>query len=381
MKLSNIIVVLLLGLSTWVFTSCSEDSDTANEINNSPGQDLASMRSELINHTTERIILPGYRELNEKSSQLLDGVNSFIQQPDMSNLASLRQDLKEAWVSWQKVSVYIFGPSEKQALRNALNTYPVNGDKIEDNLINDDYVLTSLTNRDAVGFPAIDYLINGLANTDELLLEKYTDDAQSESRKEYLLSLATVIAQKVEATLTEWEANGGNYAGEFNSPEGLGTDVGSSLSLLVNAMEFHYQRFVRDAKLGIPAGVRSAGVPRPIAVEARYGQYSIELLTESLSAYRRLFIGTGNDDLDGTGLYDYLVALDAQDLADDILAQFDKLITDTQTLKDPFSAQIEDDIDTVNNYFLEMQKIVPLLKSDMASLMGITITNQDNDGD
>jgi len=31
--------------------------------------------------------------------------------------------------------------------------------------------------------------------------------------------------------------------------------------------------------------------------------------------------------------------------------------------------------------FIEMQKIVVLFKSDMASLMGISITNQDNDGD
>ena len=35
----------------------------------------------------------------------------------------------------------------------------------------------------------------------------------------------------------------------------------------------------------------------------------------------------------------------------------------------------------VTNVFLEMQKLVTLIKSDMASIMGITITNQDNDGD
>ena len=45
------------------------------------------------------------------------------------------------------------------------------------------------------------------------------------------------------------------------------------------------------------------------------------------------------------------------------------------------SGEIENDIDKVLDVFLEMQKLVPLLKSDMASIIGVAITNQDNDGD
>ena len=135
--------------------------------------------------------------------------------------------------------------------------------------------------------------------------------------------------------------------------------------------------------MAIPAGIRSAGVPRPKAVEVYYGGYSVELLVASLNAYQRLFQGTALE-LEKTkqGLYEYLVALNAKELGGRCATvNWLASITVAQGLSDPLSEQIETDVDAVTDVFLELQKIVVLLKSDMASTMGITITNQDNDGD
>jgi len=68
-------------------------------------------------------------------------------------------------------------------------------------------------------------------------------------------------------------------------------------------------------------------------------------------------------------------------LADDIQRQFELTQTTAKDLSDPFGEQIAADLDKVTNVFIEMQKLVVFFKSDMASLMGISITNQDNDGD
>ena len=122
-------------------------------------------------------------------------------------------------------------------------------------------------------------------------------------------------------------------------------------------------------------------MPRPVAIEALYGGYSVELLQESLSAYEDLFMGITADNTNGTGLYDYLVAIDAKNLADDMQAQFDITQLATDNLADPLGNQIDTDLDALTNVFIEMQKLVVFIRSDMASLMGISITNQDNDGD
>ena len=110
---------------------------------------------------------------------------------------------------------------------------------------------------------------------------------------------------KLARTLNGWQTSGDNYLADFNKESALGTDVGSSLGLLVNAMDLHFQRYVRDGKIAIPAGIRSAGVPRPKTVEALYGGYAVELLAESLKAYKNLFMGVGTNEIDGIGLYDY----------------------------------------------------------------------------
>lgn len=319
--------------------------------------------------------------LSEKVADLESTISDFAQEPNLANLSSTQQALKSAWLAWQDVSLFVFGPSETAGLRASLATYPTDTDKIEGNIASGSYILGSIDNKAAVGFPALDYLLNGQAGDAQGIVDQFTLEPDAAQRLAYLTDLIAEINNKVEATESGWLASGENYLADFTSASAAGTDVGSSLGQLVNAMDLHFQRFVRDGKVAIPAGIRSAGVPRPKAVEVYYGGYSVELLLASLNAYQRLFQGTALSGEDHTGLYEYLVVLNAKELADDVQQQFAASITAAQGLSDPLSEQIESDVDAVTDVFLELQKIVVLLKSDMASTMGITITNQDNDGD
>ena len=197
----------------------------------------------------------------------------------------------------------------------------------------------------------------------------------------YLLENISYMKEKVDAVTNEWASSGGNYISTFASEENAGTDVGSSLGMLVNAMVLHYERFLRDGKIGIPLGVRSAGVTRPQATEAFYAGYSLELAVANMQAMERLYAGTGLDGNDGIGIDENLEALGASDLAEQIDSEFDNSISALQGLSDPLSNQIETSKDSVTSAFQELQQLVPLLKADMSSIMGITITFQDNDGD
>jgi predicted lipoprotein len=337
-------------------------------------------RSELLENMATDIIVPSYAALQQAASTLDAAVDAFAADPTAANLAEAQTALKTARLAWQDASLFQFGPAESVALRASLNTYPVDVEQVEANVAAGDYVLGTIENRDAAGLPTLGYLLHGVGSTEGEILAAYTDAPDAAARIAYLQDNIAFVADAVDATAEAW-SSGGAYLDMFLSEANAGVDVGSSLGMLINAFVLHYERFIRDGKIGIPAGVRSAGVPRPTSTEATYGGYSAELATASLRAAQRLFLGDAPDGTTGTGLDDYLQALDAEPLAARITTEFGEAVAAVEVLEDPLSEQIERDNDPVLAAFQAMQDVVVLLKADMTSILGVTITFQDNDGD
>jgi predicted lipoprotein len=289
------------------------------------------------------------------------------------NLGTLQEALKIARLAWQDVSPFRFGPAESIT---SLNTYPVDPKEISERVSSGEYSFDTIGSSDAIGFPALGYLLHGVGDNQEDILAMYTADTDAENRMTYLIENINFINERVDTATEEWQSSGGDYIGMFLSEENAGTDVGSSLGMLINSYVKHYERFLRDGKVGIPAGVRSAGTPRPLAVEAYYGESSVELASANLQQVERIFTGGDNRGLD-----DNLEALGAGDLSSEIQTQIDEAQSALDGLSDPLSQQIEENNDPVLTTFEEMQQVVTLLKADMTSILGITITYQDNDGD
>lgn len=338
-------------------------------------------RTAFLAHVANELILPAYEQLEVSADELEQATKAFADDPTEATLAAAQQALKAARLAWQDASLFQFGPAESFALRASINTYPTNIDKIEANVASGEWMLGSLANLDAGGLPALDYLLHGIGASPAETLAKYTTDADAANRSDYLWANGALVASRVNEIRRQWQPAGENYLGQFLSAEKAGVDVGSSLGELINAMILHYERFLRDGKIGIPAGVRSAGVPRPAATEAYYGGYSLELAEANLAAVERLYLGTGLHGAGGVGLDEYLHALDATALSNDIKVAIGEARSALDGLSDPLSEQIERDNAAVVEAFQAMQPLVVLLKADMTSVLGVTITFQDNDGD
>jgi len=389
-KYNFLLILFVVAAFGAILVSCGKDSNTVltpatptptSVEEGTPVVDLTTVRKNIATNVAAGIIIPAYEKLKANTADLVVKVETFNNEPTENNLTAARTALKNSWLAWQGASIYMFGPAESVALRKSLNTYPTDVSLLNANIQSGDYIFNSLANQAAIGFPALDYLLNGMEMDDADFVEEYKSKETATSSKQYLQELAADIDNRVLRTLNDWLPADGNYIATFTEAGALGIDVGSSLSILVNSIDLHFQRFARDGKVAIPAGIRSAGVPRPKAIEALYGGYAVELLQANLAAYEKLFMGVAATDLDKEGLHDYLVAIDAKDLADDIQLQFDAAQAAANDLSDPLGDQIVADVDKVTNVFLEMQKLVVFFRSDMASLMGISITNQDNDGD
>ena len=358
-------------IALFLFISCDKDDPITDS--SEPMLDLASERQKMAQLVAEHFIRPAYVNLRGNLEKLSSTSESFSTHRSEESLVALRDALKETWLSWQDAAIYQFGPTENNALRATINLYPSDQTKIESNISSANYTFGSIANKGAEGLPALDYLVN-VGSIAEVLSAH-----DQQNRRNYLLAVVESLKEVVDKVAMQWLD--GAFLQDFASEQSKGTDVGSALGLLTNAIDLHFQRFLRDGKVAIPAGVRSAGVPRPKAVESLHGGYSRELLVRSLQAYQNLFDGLGIDDQRGTSYYQYLEHIDQAGIAADLKSHLDAAIAKCSKLDNSFSEQIEKDNQALIDVFLSLQEIVTLIKSDMASVLGITITNQDNDGD
>ncbi|MDZ7683318.1 MAG: imelysin family protein [Fodinibius sp.] len=296
-------LIICIGLIS-VLYACSSSTSSEEETNFD--------RMAMLENYGQNLIIPAYDSLQQLINSLNTAANTFAETPTLENLAAVQRQLKQARLAWQTANSFGFGPAEMQTLRASLNTYPTDTTQINGNIESGSYTLGTIENQAAVGFPATGYLLHGVAESNEEIVLQYTADAYADNRTNYLLDNIQFIKEKVDAVTNEWKSSGGNYMATFASEENAGTDVGSSLGMLVNAMVLHYERNLRDGKVGIPSGVRSAGVPRPQATEAYYAGYSLELAIANTEAVQRLFLGTGLDGSEGPGLAETSAALNAR---------------------------------------------------------------------
>lgn len=361
-------LLLLFVVGALVFIQCTSSEEPE------PGPipvNLANIRMDMAVQIAEHSILPAFEELVQASNTLQSSSDLLSTDLTESNLAQVSNQLKSTWLKWQQAAIYQMGPTETNALRAALNTYPADTDKIEANITTGTWSLGAIGNNGAEGFPAIDYLINRTESLESL--------QNTPARLAYLQALVDHANEQITTTQQEW--NNSSFISNFKSSQANGTDVGSALGLVINSIDLHFQRFLRDGKVGIPAGVRSAGVPRPKALEALHGGYSKELLIAALQAYVDLFQGRGVDGTSGTSLITYLDAIDQKTIGSELIGALQSSINTASSLNSNFEEQIANDNDQMVALFISLQEVVTLLKSDVSSVLGITITNQDNDGD
>lgn len=364
--------IILLNLLT-VF-GCSDDETGSN----TPGFD----RTEMLENLSDNIIIPAYDTLNKKVTDLDAAIATFVATPDVSTLTAARNSFEVAYHAWQRASFWEFGPAFDVLLMSSVNSFPADYINIDNNIATGSYDFNSISGKDEKGFPAIGYLLYGIADTDQGIIDMYTSDESAVNRKEYLAAVSDDIKTRVSEVLTGWSAPGNDYRSTFISSDG--TDVGSSVGQMVNELNKFVERETRDKKIGIPLGKRSQGIPIPAEVEAGYSDLSISLASENVKALYHFYMGIGANG-DKVSFYDYLTTLDAQYegglLADAIKQQFEAAMKEVGEIPSPYKETVETNPAPAEEAHTELQKLVVLLKADMPSALGVLITYQDNDGD
>lgn len=326
---------------------------------------------------TNQLIIPVFTELKTAVDLMETTTNDFVTAPDANNLSDLQNAWFNAYKVWQKAAPYNFGPAESVFLRNSVNNFPLNIDDVNANIQNNTADFSSPDAFDK-GFPALDYLLYGIAADNAAILEKYTTNTDASKYTDYLSKVVIDIKSRVDHTYNEWLMGG--YDNTFN--ENIGTAAGSSLSLLVNQLNQNYELIKRD-KIGIPSGVLTLGNTNADLVEAYFSGRSLELAKIALEAAENMYLGQAKTDENQIGLDDYLQAIneEGKTLDSNIQAQFTAAKSSLNTLSDPLSNDVTNNNSAVITTYNELSKILVNIKTNMPSLMCISITYIDNASD
>lgn len=367
-------ILLILGFIALIFACSSNDS------NNSSGDNYD--RTALLTNWADNIIIPGYVNYQVKVQLLVTATTTFVTTPTEVNLQALRASWLEAYKAYQYIAMYNLGKAEEINLNVASNTYPTNVTGIESNMSSGSYDLSLLSQLDKQGFPALDYLINGLGGNDALIVGFYTTNANAANYKQYLAAVTARLKTNADVVVNDWNSGFRNSFVTNN-----GTSVSSSVNKTANLFVKNLEKDIRTGKLGIPAGVFSGGVKYPEKVEAYYkNDVSKELLNVAIQASQDFFNGKHfNTATTGVSLKSYLDHLGAvkngSKLSDIINNQFTAIYTASNVLNSSFSQQINaDNLKMIGTYDALQQNVI-YAKLDMMQALKITIDYVDSDGD
>ena len=367
--------------------ACSSDngngSGMSDDVNPGPGPSTETFeRGPMLANWADNIMVPVYTDFSGKLTDLSTNLETFKTEGSEANLVTLRNAWLEAYKAWQHVDMFEIGPAEAVGLRLNINSYPTDTAIIEANASTGVYDLKLPSNRVAKGFPALDYLINGLGETDAAIVEKLGSEIAKATYIAYMDAVLKDMQEMLNQVLSEWQQG---YRDTFVNNDGASATA--SVDRFVNDYIFYYEKFLRAGKMGIPLGVFS-GTTLPGNLEAYYdNEVSKVLFLEGLNASQDFFNGKHfASEGKGESLATYLDALNAikggEDLNLIINKQFDAA-REQVTALDSFLEEIENN-DPPSNMLLaydEVQRIVPLLKVDMVSAMSISIAYVDSDGD
>ncbi len=152
----------LFAFVAFSFQSC--DPDPIDPISNTDYSDI------LLN-VTDQVIIPTYDDLYQKSTALVNTLNTLLAAPSSTNLDAARQAWRDARIPWEQSEGFLYGPVETIGLDPAIDSWPVNQFDL-DAVLNSGDALTKgyLDAQEGTikGFHTLEYLLFGSNNSKQI---------------------------------------------------------------------------------------------------------------------------------------------------------------------------------------------------------------------
>lgn len=363
-KYINTTAILILAvLAALMIHSCGEDEP----------QLPAFDRDQFLALQADEEILPRIASFMTAVDACKSAIAQMTASPTAASVTEARAKFKTAYLAWQRVNFLNFGPGAKKGLKlslaEELGLFPLDTEEIENRIANASATVDD-HRRDTRGLLGIDYILH--RHADPLALA----DAMDSNTANYLMAVINKVSQQASDFDTAWKT----YRNEFVTNNG--TDVKSSTTQYYNDWLRSYE-LLKNLKITEPLGLKAGQTsPEPHLVECVNSGNSLEYAKAHFNSLVDVFENDSNQD--SVSWKDYLLSLQAgAGLVDRIESQINKINQAFDAV--PTNATLKELVGQENQQVLNLQKelqaLVPLIKSEMSSLMGIAITFSTTDGD
>lgn len=368
---------LILGAGSLVGLMNCSGSGSAN---NSPKTD----ENLILQQLSTNLIVPSYAQLSESTQALADAANALCDAPSESGVLAAQEAWRSAKNDLRLSDVFNeFGPYQTLNMHALLDFRPTDPINIEAAITNNatfpPEILESLGST-VRGLPAIEYLLFDPVEGVPSILNQLSININADRRCNLLVALSEDAANSAEILAQGWAADGGNFALSLSSA-GQGSDAYPNLndvySPLVNAI-VNVAESIKDMSLGEPLGTMSGGVPQPQLVESPYSLHSKQDILNSLQSIENLLQGNGPTAA-GLGFYE-MIENKNESFAENFLSSLQAAIAAVEAIPDPLSESVVNHPDLVNNA-IEAVRVVRDESVTMASLFGVSVAFNDQDGD
>ena len=362
-NIKKIVFALLSVVSIFTYLSCSDNEDVKFSSDNNYYKN-----TQLINIYDNEVDV-----LNNKLTTQIDELISLVEilknSPTSSNLLNAQNKWIGIVQNFKIIELYDLGDITKSLVLQELNYWPTDVQKIEEN-INDEVSIglsyLSSKGADVKGISAIEYLLFSNEGN-EAVLESFTTNENASKRLDYLFAACANVKERFSFFISIWE----EYEQSFKTS--LDSGLGGSQNEVVNAIVVLIEEIIIN-KIGKP-------LEGTDLVEAPYSNYSKEIIAQNLLAIDRCFSG----DFANTPLrfgFDNFLELVGNEV---LITEINTSILDCQEKLEAIKGSLANEISTnpqgVEELRLSFVELLNLVKLDLASALGATITFSANDGD
>ena len=226
-KMKNLYIKLLLAVL--IVISCSKDSDDmfdqsssqiyqqtagSNSSNttstntssqttstNSSSQSETFDRGTILSNYSENIIIPRYNTFKLSMDNLKNSIETFKSSPTSESYDLLQNDWIDAYKKWQYIEMFNISKAEEIMYNLKMNTYPVSKERIDNNIDTEKTDLSNPNDWSAQGFPGLDYMIHGIAENKDAVIELYSTNSKYGN---YLSTLGNLMSDITNSVVEDW---------------------------------------------------------------------------------------------------------------------------------------------------------------------------------
>lgn len=331
-------------------------------------------------------ILPAYAGYLAQVQRLDEIAGELEAHPE--RLEEMKLQYETAFLALQDVIIFDqpYFVSQLYGLYAVSARFPLNKAQLED-AVRNRYPAEVLSERldrgvlspNALGYAALDYLLfSGQVNL---------ADESGRDYLSFLMASTGLLLEQARRVYAYYEKGGDDFVHNDDF------SVGGSLNVVLNILMSNFEANIRTAKVGIPVGIYGISVhePEPLTVEAYYhGEgLSTRLLVRAVQAFQRFYDGhpyggssMRKEELSFSAMLgEYLPPAKKDEIRRRLEQVFAALHSelDNEDTDLAILAGSKEGAEKLKRIYAELQKVVGILKTDVVSALGLTVTYSDGE--